>query len=182
MKSGYVKMFIVWSLVAVLLVSCGGEKYEPVAVNEAVDKCDICNMQVNDDGYATQLITEEGKVYKFDDIGCMNEWKIKYGTDEIINEFVRDQKTREWVRADKAYYAYDPSFKSPMAYGLISFIDKQSAEQYISQQGVGILMSWSDLSTHTWDRSKGSRHMKMGIHDERAHDEYHALDNRDNRS
>ncbi len=175
-----VRLTIAVSLLAFLLVGCGGEqKYEPVAVNEAVDKCDICNMQVNDDGFATQLITEEGKVYKFDDLGCMNEWKEKYGTDEIMNEFVRDQETREWVRADKAYYAYDPSFKSPMSYGLISFKDKLSAEQFISEKGVGVLMSWSDLSTHTWDRNKGNKHMQLdGNHEERAHDEYNALDKR----
>lgn len=176
MKSKYVKMMIAFSLVAVLLVGCGEKNYEAVAVNEAVDKCDICNMQVNDDGYATQLITEEGKVYKFDDIGCMNEWKVKNGVDEIINEFVRDQETREWVHADKAYYAYDPSFKSPMAYGLVSFKDKKSAEQFIGEHGVGVLMSWSDLSSHTWDRNKGNMHMKMGNHEKSAHDEYNALD------
>ncbi|MEX2416746.1 MAG: nitrous oxide reductase accessory protein NosL [Paenibacillaceae bacterium] len=175
MNSKYVKTMILLSVVVIALIGCGDKKYEPVAVNEDVDKCDICNMQVNDNGFATQLITEEGKVYKFDDLGCMNEWKKENGTDEIEIEFVRDQETSEWINADRAYYAYDPSFKSPMAYGLISFKDKKSAEQYIVEQGTGVLMNWSDLSSHTWERNKGNMHMQMKNHEEKAHEESEAM-------
>jgi copper chaperone NosL len=159
-------------IMVVLVAGCSSAKLEATAINENVDKCEVCNMQVNDDEFATQLITEEGKVYKFDDLGCMNEWKVKNGTDEIAIEFVRDQASSEWVKMDNAYFAYDPSFKSPMAYGIVSFKDKSSAERFITEQGKGKLMSASDLHEHTWDRNKGSIHMEMGEgHEGSAHKE-----------
>ena len=167
-KSAYMLgILLVTTMLA--LAGCGEKEYEAAAVNEAVDKCEVCNMQVSDNGFATQLITNEGKVYKFDDIGCMNEWKVKNGTDDIAIEFVQDQSSREWLKLDNAYFAYDPSFKTPMAYGLVSFKVNQSAQDFIDEQGKGKLLSAADLSSHTWERNKGSMHMQMDDHDESEH-------------
>ena len=57
------KMKLILAILATtVLVACSADKYEPSAIQVGVDKCDICNMQVGDDGFATQIITEEGKV------------------------------------------------------------------------------------------------------------------------
>ncbi len=169
--NGKIKLtLLMLSIAALIITGCGSSKTEPVAVNEDIDKCAICNMQVHDDAFATQLITEEGKVYKFDDLGCMNDWKIKNTNEAIAIEFVRDSETSEWVKLDNAYFAYDPSFQSPMAYGIVSFKDKSSAEQYIAHEGTGTLLSAADLAGHSWER--GSMHMD-DHHHEHAHGEEH---------
>ena len=80
-----------------ILSGCGSSKYEPVAINEETDKCAMCSMQVKDDAYATQLTTTDGKTYKFDDIGCMNEWKGKNEAVKIGAEYVRDFNDMEWI-------------------------------------------------------------------------------------
>ena len=36
-------------------------EYAAVPINEDVDICAICNMQVKDDAFATQLTTKDGK-------------------------------------------------------------------------------------------------------------------------
>ena len=151
---------------AMLLVSaCGGGDPKPAAVNEDTDKCAACNMQVKDDGFATQLITADKRVFKFDDIGCMYAWKTEHPEVEIAIEFVRDHETLEWVKADNAFYAYDPSFQTPMAYGVVSFRDKSSAEAYVSGHGTGVVMDWAQLGNHTWERStQGGMHGGDGMH------------------
>jgi len=144
---------------ALLLVSaCGAGDPKPSAVNEDTDKCAACNMQVKDDGFATQLITADKRVYKFDDLGCMFDWKSENPDAKIAIEFVRDHETLEWVKAEDAYYAYDPSFQTPMAYGVVSFRDKASAEKYVSEQGTGVVMDWVQLGNHTWERHKDHAH------------------------
>ena len=80
----------------VILTACG-QKYAAVPINEDVDICAICNMQVKDDAFATQLTTKDGKNLKFDDLGCMNEWKKENGTDNIGMDYVRDYNDKEWI-------------------------------------------------------------------------------------
>ncbi len=155
----------VMALAVAILAGCGGKKYEAVPINEEVDVCAICKMQIKDDAYATQLTTKDGKTFKFDDIGCMNEWKTQNGTDNIGMDYVRDYNDKEWVEYSKATFVYDASIRTPMAYGIVSFKDKQSAEAFVAEQSVGQVMSAEDLTKHNWtqntegmDHSHGAEH------------------------
>ncbi|MFB9274307.1 nitrous oxide reductase accessory protein NosL [Cohnella cellulosilytica] len=147
------------ALVLAVVAGCGEKKYEAVPINEEVDVCAICKMQIKDDAYATQLTTKDGKNYKFDDIGCMNEWKTQNGTDNIGMDFVRDYNDKEWIEFSAATYVYDASIRTPMAYGIVSFKDKKSAEAFIAEQGVGQLMSADDLAKHTWTQNTDGMNM-----------------------
>ncbi|MUG43806.1 nitrous oxide reductase accessory protein NosL [Paenibacillus woosongensis] len=164
-----------WSLAIVimvaftLLVGCGQNKYAAQAINEDVDVCVVCNMQVKDDAFATQIVTKDGKSLKFDDLGCMNTWKQENGTDNIGMDYVRDYNDKEWVEFSKATYVYDASIRTPMAYGIVSFKDKSAAEAFIKEQGVGQVLSANELANHTWQQSQDMMH----DHD---HDEAHGQD------
>lgn len=173
MKTKSAVLMLALGVFALTAVACGAKEAEPAAINEDVDKCELCNMQVSDDGFATQLLTKEGKVYKFDDIGCMNAWKLENKDAEIVIEFVRDHETNEWISLDNAFFAYDPDFKTPMAYGLVSFKDEASARAFIEKEGKGKLLSAADLASHTWERNKGGGHGGHMDHDhhENAHAE-----------
>lgn len=169
MKKGIMAMGLV--LVLFVAAGCGKQEYQPQAINEDVDVCVICNMQVKDDAYATQIVTKEGKSLKFDDIGCMNEWKSQNGTDDIGMEYVRDYNDKAWIPFEQASYVYDASIRTPMAYGLVSFKDKQSAEQFIEEQGIGQLLSSEELGNHSWEQSMDMMDMDMHMHgEEEAHE------------
>ncbi|MCR2802757.1 nitrous oxide reductase accessory protein NosL [Paenibacillus soyae] len=157
-------------LLALLLSACGSKEYKPEPINEDVDKCVMCNMAVKDDPYATQIITVDGQSLKFDDIGCMNEWKTENGTDAIGAEFVRDHNHGDWVKYETAYYAYHKDFKTPMAYGIISFASKASAEAYVQEQGKGVVLSSGQLADHTWEVNRDMMDMEMmKMHEEQHH-------------
>ncbi|MGB5288980.1 MAG: hypothetical protein WBN42_10875, partial [Ignavibacteriaceae bacterium] len=48
-----------------LLASCGSK---PEPINYGKDECEFCRMQISDNRYGAELVTDKGKVYKFDSI------------------------------------------------------------------------------------------------------------------
>lgn len=147
------------AILLILLTACGQKEYKPSEINEAIDKCEICNMQVANDKHATQIVTTEGRSLKFDDIGCLFEWKVQNGTETIGEQFVRDYHSLEWIKLSDATYVYDETFKTPMAYGIYSFKEKAEAEKFIAEQNQGVLLSAADLDSHSWEgHSHGDGH------------------------
>jgi len=157
MKRQFLMMAMFMIIVAVL-AACGGEKYKPQPINEDTDKCAICNMAIKDDQYATQIVTKDGQSLKFDDLGDMHTWMERNGTDSIGAAFVRDYHRLQWIRYEKAYYVYDPSFNTPMAYGVVSFETEEDAKAFIEQMGTGKLMTADDLEHHTWESNHSHGH------------------------
>ncbi|SMG22915.1 nitrous oxide reductase accessory protein NosL [Paenibacillus aquistagni] len=147
-------LFLMLIGMLVLLAACGGDKYVPQAINEETDVCVICKMAVKDDQFATQIVTKDGQSLKFDDIGCLNKWKAENGTDTIGAAFVRDYHSKEWIPYEKAYYAYDASYKTPMAYGIVSFEKEADAKAFIEEEGNGKLMTANQLDDHSWERNR----------------------------
>ncbi|WP_338551317.1 nitrous oxide reductase accessory protein NosL [Paenibacillus sp. KS-LC4] len=157
-------------VIALLTSACGAKEYKPQAINEETDTCVICNMAVKDDPYATQIITKDGQSLKFDDIGCMNDWKVQNGMETVGAEFVRDHNSGNWLKYENAYYAYDAEYVTPMAYGVIAFENQASAQAYIAEQGKGELLSSADLKDHKWEVNRDMMDMEnMEMHNESMH-------------
>ncbi|WP_164931560.1 nitrous oxide reductase accessory protein NosL [Longirhabdus pacifica] len=167
------KSFMLLFVIALVLVGCSNEQelFEPEAIIEGVDICEECNMVIADDHHATQLITEEGKVYKFDDLGDMVLWKEKNTAKEINVEYVRDYNSLEWLKIEDAYFVYDASLHTPMGFGVYSFNEKEDAEQFIAEQEVGKLFSYEQLvNDHEWTRANAN-------HDHGNHQEEGDMEN-----
>src|SRR5690625_698752 len=125
--------------------------YEPEDIDPETDVCDICAMAVADDRYATQIVLENDRTLKFDDLGCLYEWLEENGTDEVGAKFVRDFHTEEWIQLEEATYVFDEEIETPMAYGVISFKNNEDAEQYVEDNGFGEILKESDLADHKWE-------------------------------
>jgi copper chaperone NosL len=165
------KMKLVLVLIGamVLLAACGGEKYEPQPINEATDVCEVCKMSIKDNQFATQIVTKEGRSLKFDDLGDMHVWMKENGTDEIGAAFVRDYNTKEWIKYEDAYYVYEASIRTPMAYGVVSFKQEADAKKFIEELGAGTLMNTDDLKNHSWERNREMMDEHGHAHGEDGH-------------
>ncbi|GAB1534000.1 MULTISPECIES: nitrous oxide reductase accessory protein NosL [Brevibacillus] len=155
--------------ISLLMVGCGSEEPKPVDIAEGVDKCDLCKMHVPNDYNATEIVLKDGKALKFDDLGCMNNWMKENGTDNVAVQFVRDYYTAEWTKAEKATYAYDKDFKTPMTYGIYSFKEKSAADSFVQEQKKGIVMSADELKNHSWENSMSKHMNKDGQSSEGQH-------------
>lgn len=158
MKKGFLIMAI---LTVLAITGCGKQVAAPVEINEEVDKCQVCNMQVVNNPSATEIILKNGQALKFDDIGCMNEWKKQHPTEEVDVKYVRDYYTKQWVTEEDATYAYDPTYQTPMAYGIFSFKESKDAQKFVDEQKKGKIMTAADLKNHTWERNKEMMKMHM---------------------
>ena len=116
-------------------------------------KCDICQIGVTDNQFATEIILENGKALKFDDIGCMYKW-MEINSDEKTKEkFVRDYDSKDWISLEDATYVYDKTITTPMAYNVISFKNKKDAESFVSNYK-GKVLSYKELAEHKWEMNK----------------------------
>ena len=95
------------------------------AIDEKHDKCDICQIGVTDNQFATEIILENGKALKFDDIGCMYKWMEINSGEKTKEKFVRDYDSKDWISLEEATYVYDKTITTPMAYNVISFKNKK---------------------------------------------------------
>ncbi|KKO54688.1 nitrous oxide reductase accessory protein NosL [Paenibacillus sp. DMB20] len=162
-------MMITLSLLVALSAACGGkEEYKAADIDENVDKCEVCNMQVKDNPFATQIQLKDKKILKFDDLGDLFVWKQKNGTDQIGAQFVRDYNTKEWMHLEDATYVYDKGIRTPMAFGVISFQKKEDAEKFVSEHGSGRMMSSAELDQHKWEADPD---MMKEMHGGHKHDE-----------
>ncbi len=186
-------LFLLMVAMTIFLVGCGGqsggqsssaenegqsveaekEVFPPEDVNEGVDRCDVCNMLVPNDHNATQIVLNDGRSLKFDDIGCMVVWEEDNGLDDVNARYVRDYHTEEWILIEGATFAYDYTFRTPMAYGVIAFANKEEAEKFVEEEGKGVVLSYEDLQNHTWERNMEMMQMmkeEMGHHHDHDHD------------
>lgn len=155
MMMGVSLMFL--SLIGLMLSGCNQQQAaaQPEPIEEGVDKCAVCHMNVADGPHATQIQTTDGEHFKFDDIGCMvRDWMPEHDASELEAIWVRDYETKEWLLFENAYYVYDNSIKTPMAYGVLSFKTEEKAQAYIDEHGVGTLMQADELQNqHNWERN-----------------------------
>lgn len=112
-----------------ILSSCRSNEPKPLKLNS--DSCDNCKMTIANGKFGAELITEKGRIYKFDDIHCMVKF-AKSGTSVpaklfFINDYLQDNTL---IPAEKAFYLKGGNISSPMRGNTAAFSSQQEAEQY----------------------------------------------------
>ncbi|CUS93036.1 nitrous oxide reductase accessory protein NosL [Candidatus Kryptobacter tengchongensis] len=124
---------IIVSILALLVYSCSKE-IKPEEI-EPHDICYLCKMAISQLNFATEIITPAGEVYKFDDIGCMIEFKKMRELPNGSVMFVRDFYTNEWVRIENAYFVRSEKIQTPMNYFIVTFKTRESVEKFLNEYG-----------------------------------------------
>jgi hypothetical protein len=124
---------LVIAVMVILLLSLGNDEgaryvfkgnstYEPIVLKKREYQCSECTMDIEALSYATQLVTQEGNTYFFDEVGCMVLW-LQNHTLPIKEMFVYTYDTHRWIEAEKAWYSRTAS--TPMGYGFTAFEEKK---------------------------------------------------------
>lgn len=107
-----------------LVAACGTGKIEPVSI-EPGDMCSFCRMAISERQFAAEIITDDERVFKFDDIGCL--LRFQQATSDISTPaaiFVTDYDSKQWLLASDAFFVRSDTIKTPMGGGIIAFGNK----------------------------------------------------------
>jgi len=138
------KLLITYFLFLNLFISC---KVKSEEINYGEDICNYCSMTIVDRLHAAELVTNKGKVYKFDATECMinhlseNKSVVAlYLTTDYLNP-------EELIDARKAYYIISPNIPSPMRANLSALATKEAALS-LQEDKQGELFTWEELLIH----------------------------------
>lgn len=109
-------------------VGCSKKEAEPIKLN--VDQCEFCKMKISDGRFASEIITNTGRVYKFDDIRCMVSYNHENSivADKIfVNDF---SKENILIALDEAFFLKEGEISSPMRGNIAAFQTKKDLEDF----------------------------------------------------
>ena len=131
---------------ALAAAACGGSATAegPPDINYGRDVCIRCGMIISEARFASAYRLPDGTEKLFDDVGGMLAHGHATGEIAAAEAWVHDFETEEWVAADQAYYIVTRSVITPMAYGVISFADRNRAEVF-ARDVDGDIVEWSTV-------------------------------------
>jgi copper chaperone NosL len=105
---------------------CGPKEIKPVDIYPE-DMCAFCRMAISDQRFAAEIISDEGEAFKFDDIGCLEEFfKMKPVTLKVATVFYKDYPTKAWLPVAQATVV-ETGVTTPMGSGKVAFADSSRA-------------------------------------------------------
>ncbi|MBL7958853.1 nitrous oxide reductase accessory protein NosL [bacterium] len=133
---------LVFVILMASIVSC---QNNPEAIDYGHDDCAHCRMVISDRKFGAELITQKGKIYKFDSIECMASYYRHTEFTDVQSLWTIDfSNPVMWVKADGAYYLQSKNLPSPMGMFLSSFANRETAEAMRSQME-GNLLNWQEV-------------------------------------
>lgn len=139
-KSKFRVFFVCISLV---ILSC---KAGPKPIEIGKDICAHCKMTIMDKRYGAEVITDKGKVYKFDSSECLIEYVRK---NPLVDFPVRallvinHSAPGEFIDATDAYFLHSEKLQSPMGGNLTAVHNKATIDKYILEYG-GEVWTWEE--------------------------------------
>lgn len=125
-----------------LLYSCS---IEQSPLNYGQDICSYCKMTIVDKTHGAEMVTNKGKVFKYDAIECMildlrekNEETVSM----VLVNTIDSPATLNDARV--ATFLVSEGIPSPMGANLSGFTQKERAEEVLKEKG-GAMFSWEKI-------------------------------------
>lgn len=131
------KLLVVFFALTVLACS---DQPEPISYGE--DECANCMMLITQPQYGSELITDKGKIYKFDSIECLASYTAEA---DAASMWVTDfNKPHALIDIKGAYFLRADNLRSPMGLSLSAYSNQSDLEKNKSKHG-GEHLSWDEL-------------------------------------
>jgi copper chaperone NosL len=104
-------------------------------------------MTIVDNKFGAELITDKGKIFKFDALECMLNYikEKQLNKDNISNTLaVNTSATVNLIETEHAIFLQSFAFPSPMGEYLSAYDTRKTAEEY-QKKYPGELFSWTEL-------------------------------------
>lgn len=137
-------------IVLAALALCTRCTVKPERLRYSVDHCDFCRMKLVDDRFGGELVTNKGKVFKFDDLKCMvsfmqsSETQANKYAFELVVDYAHAADEFDLIPASDAFFLSSPDVKSPMAGNIAAFKTRMAQADYLKKWN-GSDLSWADV-------------------------------------
>jgi copper chaperone NosL len=133
-------------MLTVFLASCSTD---PRPIVYGKDACHHCKMKLMDQKFGAELVTEKGKIFIFDDINCLLEFKdSEEGNQQtykhiLVTDFMHPGTLLD---ANFAHYLKSETIQTPMASNVVAFSEYGLLKEYKQKNG-GVYLAWGELTT-----------------------------------
>lgn len=128
------------------LMSCNSGP-QPIKLGQ--DACSFCKMSIADNRFGAEIITNKGKVFKFDDMHCiLGFMKANTINNNDIKEtyFVNFDEPHNFIAAPKAFLLKSSELHSPMGGNIASFDDENKMKDAMQKlKGDKSIVTWDEL-------------------------------------
>lgn len=129
------------------IASCNNQEPEPIVLHK--DACESCKMSISDGKFGAELVTKKGRIYKFDDLGCMMSYSAASGQQNEHKYFVSDfANDNTLIDATTAWYVRNEELRSPMGGNTAAFSTKEAAQKQADNFKIQPI-SWDEASRFT---------------------------------
>lgn len=125
---------------ALLLLAAACSEPVPRVLAEGEDTCAHCHMTLAEARFGAELVTRTGRVYAFDDAGCLASF-VAGGTvpaDRIHSLWVSDfTRPDSLLAVERAVFVRHPALRTPMNYGVVAVSSGAAADSLLAALGDG---------------------------------------------
>lgn len=121
--------------VALFFTACSSG---PEPINYGHDGCAYCKMTISDERFGAEIITQKGKIYKFDATECMIAFVDKdyIRKDDVAQYLVVDaMNPKTLIEADNASFLISEKLPSPMGGNISAFTAEEHRQQALAEFG-----------------------------------------------
>jgi len=122
--------------------------------------CAQCGMVIQNSGYASEILTLDKKVLKFDDIGDLLKYEGGHADLKVAVVYVQDAKTKAWLKIEDAHWVKTTAVKTPMGWGYHAFSSDSDAMTFSDKTG-GAAITLDDLKASVQGGTASTPKMKM---------------------
>lgn len=141
-KPAYATKTAVAVLAMALVTSCNTQP-EPFAIGK--DLCEDCKMTIMEPQFGAEIITNKGRIFKFDDLHCVVNYinKGKITQSDIKQTVAVDyNNASQFVDVSEAMFVTSEQLKSPMNSNTAAFATREAADKIAAQTG-GAVKDWN---------------------------------------
>lgn len=148
-KLSSLKHELIIASAAVMFFASGCSTSEPAPIRLGKDECAHCKMILTDPKFGAEIITKTNKIYKFDDVNCLNNYihdKEKIAAQINLIFFVDYAQEGKFILAEKACFLQTNELNSPMGGAVAAFSAKEDLTKIASLFTESKTITWNEAS------------------------------------
>jgi copper chaperone NosL len=111
------------------------------------DACDFCKMTITDNRFGGEVVSDKGKVFKFDDTRCITSFLRSHNYENVTMDIylVDFSGDGHFVKAENSFLYKSDELRSPMGGNVAAFASNDSMTR-LKQKLQGIETRWNEIN------------------------------------